>query len=255
MSLDIIENMHSSLMFVPTKDFISSPENDGIKYEEVFIDTPDGEKLHGYFLLSSEKTKKTMIYLHGNADNVSSWYKSCFTIQKHVPVNALIIDYRGYGKSTGKPTRKGVIIDAQAMYQYLIQRGLTSNDISIYGMSIGGAIGLELAIRVKVKSIVIQSSISSIQEVAKDFYPVIPQFIIRNDLFNSAENIKKITVPVFISHGSNDETVPVKHSYKLYEQANEPKKLLILKGAGHNELGNYFNKEYFNTLRELFTYI
>ena len=253
MLLDIIENMHSYLMFVPSKDFLSSPKNDGIEYEEVFIDTTDGEKLYGYFLPAKEKTKNTMLYLHGNADNVSSWYISCMEIQKHVPVNALIVDYRGYGKSTGRPTRSGVIIDAQSMYKYLIQRGFTSNDISIYGMSIGGAIGLELAVREKVKSIVIQSSISSIQEVAKDMYPMIPQIIIRDDLFNSSENIKKINVPVFISHGSNDETVPVKHSYRLFELANEPKKLLILKGAGHNELSKFFNEEYFDILKELFT--
>lgn len=252
MQLDIIEKIHNVLMFAPTKELVSSPKNDGIEYEEIFIDTPDKEKLHGYFLPASKKTKNTMLYLHGNADNVTSWYKSCFEIQKHVPVNALVIDYRGYGKSTGKPTRRGVIIDAQSMYQYLIHRGLTNSDISIYGMSIGGAIGLELAIREKVKSIVIQSSIMSIKEAAKDIYPALPQFMIKNDLFNSTENIKKINVPVFISHGENDETVSVRHSYKLYELANKPKTLLILKGAGHNDLGVFFNEEYFKILKELF---
>jgi len=250
---NMIEALHNTLIFAPTREFIATPDTEGINYEEVFIKTEDGETLYGYFLPYKDKTKNTILYLHGNADNISSWYTACTEIQKKVPVNALVVDYRGYGKSTGSPTRIGVIKDAVAMYDFLIEKGYSNNEISIYGRSIGGAIGLELAKRKEVKSIVLQSSFTCIRDIAKDIYPIFPQAIIKNDLLNSAQIIKGIKIPILISHGALDETVPVKHSYKLFELANEPKKLIILEGAGHNDVASFFNKEYFDFLKELFT--
>ena len=248
----ILENIHSSLIFYPSREFVSSPAQDGIEHEEVFINTPDGEKLHGYFFPASEETNKTVIYLHGNAQNVSSWYIAPVEIQKHVPVNFLLIDYRGYGKSTGKPTMEGVIIDAQAMYKYLIDKGFKAEDISVYGRSIGGAISLELAMREKVKSVVVQSSFISLREIAKEMFPFIPNVLVKNNLWNSQEIIKTINIPVLISHGDKDEIVSVSHSYKLFEFANEPKKLIILKGASHNDISSCLTEEYFTALKELF---
>lgn len=251
--MNILENIHNSLIFYPTKEFFSSPKDEGINFEEIFIDTQDGEKLYGYFFPSNEKTNNTIIYLHGNAQNVSTWYLAPVEIQKHVPVNALLVDYRGYGKSTGSPTIEGVVKDAHAMYKYLIDEGCKPEDISLYGRSIGGAIALELATREKVKSVVVQSSFTSLSDIAKEIYPLVPEVLIKNDYWNSKELIKKINYPILISHGDKDEIVPVSHSYKLYELANEPKKLIILKGATHNDISSYFTKEYFETLNELFT--
>jgi len=178
--MNLIQNIHNTLIFYPSKEVYSSPQNDGINHKEVFIKTKDGETLHGYFLPSPHgQTKKTIIYLHGNAENVSTWYEAPVEIQKHVPVNALIVDYRGYGKSTGSPSIEGVVTDAQAMYEYLLlKEGFKGEDISIYGRSIGGAIGLELASRVKVKSIVVQSSFTSLVDIAKELYPFIPKVIV-----------------------------------------------------------------------------
>ena len=250
--MEILENIHNSLIFYPTKEVFASPAQDGIEHEEVFIKTADDENLHGYFFPANIKTKKTVIYLHGNAQNVSTWYIAPVEIQKHVPVNFLLVDYQGYGKSTGKPSVEGVITDAQAMYKYLIERGDKPEDISLYGRSIGGAIALELAIREKVKSVVVQSSFTSLKEIAKELFPFIPNQLVKNSLWNSQEIIKKINAPILISHGDQDEIVPVSHSYKLFEAANEPKKIIVLKGAAHNELSSYFTEEYFNTLQNMF---
>lgn len=249
----LIKNLHNNLLFYPSKDFCSTPGSEGIVHEEIFIDTEDMEKLHGYFFPAKDKTDKAIIYLHGNGDNVSGWYIAPFQIQQYVNVNALLIDYRGYGKSTGKPSIDGVIKDAEAMYAYLIRRGYKSKDISLYGRSLGGAIALELANKATVRSIVIQSSFTSLKDAAKDIYPFIPSILIEGKTFNSKELIKKITIPVLISHGEDDEVIPVKHSYVLYELANEPKKLIVFPNADHNNVGKHFNEEYFNALSQLFT--
>ena len=250
--MNLIANIHNSLIFYPSREFCSSPAEEGIPHEEIFIATEDGKKLHGYFFPHKEKTTKTIIYLHGNAQNVSDWYPAPIGIQKHVPVNALLVDYCGYGKSTGKPTIHGVITDAVAMYDFLIKRGYKPEDISVYGRSIGGAIALELAVRKKLKSIVVQSSFTSLVDIAKEIYPFVPGALIQNNHWNSKELIKKINCPVLISHGDRDEIVNVSHSYKLYKLANEPKKLIILKGASHNDISTYFNNEYFEALCKIF---
>lgn len=251
--MKIVENIQNGLIFYPSKEIYSSPEQAGIKSEEVFIKTEDGETLHGYYLPSPHGfTSNVIIYLHGNAENVSAWYEAPVLIQRYVPVNALIVDYRGYGKSTGKPTIEGTIIDAQAMYKFLIKRGFKGEDISLYGRSIGGAIALELAIRETVRSVVVQSSFTSLRDIAKEIYPFLPDVLIENNHWHSKDLIKKITYPILISHGDRDQIVSISHSYKLFEAANEPKKLIILKGASHNDVSSYFTDEYFNVLKELF---
>ena len=248
--MDLLENLQNSLIFYPSKDFYPLP--DALKYEEVFVRTIDREKLHGYFLPAAVETDHTIIYLHGNAENVSSWYEACVEIQKHVNVNALIVDYRGYGKSTGNPTIEGVINDALATYDFLIERKISPENISVYGRSIGGAVALELASKRTVKSVVVQSSFTSLMDIGKELYPFVPQSLINVRFWNSVELIKRIQIPVLISHGDRDEIVPVSHSYKLFEAANNPKKLIILKGAAHNDISSYFNEEYFSVLKEFF---
>ena len=251
--MGILEQLHNSLIFFPTKDFFSSPLDEDVEHEDVYIKTEDDETLHGYFLPVKNQTK-VMLYLHGNADNVSTWYTACTEIQKHVHVNALIVDYRGYGKSTGKPTVKGVINDVLAMYKYLIARGFKGEDISVYGRSLGGALALELTAREQVRSTVVQSSFTSLKDIAKALYPFVPEKIVINGHLNSVEHIKKISVPILISHGDRDEIIPVAHSYKLYATARnqDKKKLIILKGAMHNNLSNFFDEEYFKSLNHMF---
>ncbi len=240
------------LLFNPSTKIYSSPAQNGINHEEVYIDTPDGKKLHGYFLPAKEKTNKTVIFLHGNDLNVSRWFLAPVVLQQQVPVNFLIVDYRGYGKSTGSPTSHGLITDAVAMYDFLINKGFKKDDISVYGRSLGGAVALELTKRRSLHSAVIQSSFSSLRELVKNKYPYIPSFLIKNDLFNSKETANDLHIPLLVSHGTNDKIVPLNQSEELYKNASEPKKLIVLQGAGHEHLKKYYTEEYFQALRELF---
>lgn len=244
--------LRDNLIFIPSKKVYSLPQEKGIKHEEVFIDTHDGEKLHGYFLPAKKETNKVVIFLHGHDLNVSRWFLAPVHLQEQVDVNFLVVDYRGYGKSSGKPTSKGLVIDSLAMYEYLKDKGYKSEDISVYGRSLGGGVALELASRVQVKSVIVQSSFSSMKEVIKFHLPYLPSFLIRNNLFNSEELIKKINAPVLISHGTMDERIPIEQVLRLYGSANEPKKLVLLPGAGHEHLKDFYTEEYFSALKELF---
>src|SRR3989338_4439533 len=248
--MDLVETLHSKLLFAPIKGNHLSPKDEGIQFEEIFIKTSDGENLHSYFFPASEKTDKILIYFHGNAQNLSAWYPAAVRIQKHISINALIFDYRGYGKSSGIPSREGVIVDAVSVYEYLLERGFKPENISLYGRSLGGAVAIELASIKKIKSLSVISTFTSLRDMGKCHYPMLPLGLIKNNLFNSIEKIKNISVPILISHGSNDEVVPLNQAYELFAAANESKKLIILKGAGHNDVSEYFNDEYFKFLKD-----
>ena len=251
--LDFLDALRNFLLFAPSKiDYLQSADKKHMNLEDVYTRTLDGELLHGYFLKEPQDTDKAVIYFHGNDLNISKWYSAATTLQKHIPANFLIVDYRGYGKSTGIPSFQGLILDGLATYNHLIQRGFKTNNISIYGRSMGGAVALELASRVNVRSVVVQSSITTFRDLIKAHFPYIPSFLIKNDLFNLQKLIKKVHAPILISHGDKDKVSPLKFSYKLYELANEPKKLIILNNATHRRLTSFFTEEYFNTLRELF---
>lgn len=247
--MSVLESFQNSLIFLPDKNDYGSPSDAGVNFEDVYVRTSDGETLHGYFF--PQESDKILIYLHGNAQNVTAWYLAAIEIIKNIPVNILLVDYRGYGKSTGKPTLDGVINDSLAMYDHVISKGFKEENISLLGRSLGGGISLELASRKKVKSINLISAFTSFLDMCREHYPMIPLSIVRNDLLNSKELIKKIKTPVFIVHGDRDSIVGVSHAYNLYENANEPKKLLILKGAGHNEINPFLNKDYFETLSQM----
>ncbi len=258
--LDLRNKLINYLMFKPTDIEYSHPSKSNIQYKDVLVTTPDGETLHGYYLpcpvstgVESVPVNKIMLFLHGYDKNVTSWFAACTNLQKHVPINALIMDYRGYGQSTGTPSCKGLITDALAMYQHLINNGYKGEDISLYGQSLGSAVALELATRVKIQSIAIQSSYISLRNLLKYHQPYIPSIFIKNDLFNPSELIKKINVPILIGHGSEDKISPLGNAYKLFDLANEPKKLIILNGAGHGHLKNYLTEEYFETMKKLYS--
>lgn len=252
--MDLLESFQNSLIFLPDRNNYGSPESEGFDFEEVYVKTPDGETLHGYFFPcrgDHVHSDKVLIYLHGNAQNVSAWYLAVTEIIKNIPVNILIVDYRGYGKSTGKPSLKGVIVDAISMYDYVIERGFKEENISLLGRSLGGGIALELATRKKIKSINLISAFTSLADMCREHYPAIPLNIVKNELLNSKELIQKVSSFVFIVHGDKDTIVNVSHAYNLFENANEPKKLLILKGAGHNEINPYLTNDYFKILGEM----
>lgn len=249
--IDPIEELHNNLIFAPNKVITVTPSMLGIDFEEVNIKTKDAEFLHGYYLPSKKETDKAFIYFHGNGDNVSC-FDLCSVIQEKISINVLIYDYRGYGYSTGKPTRKNAIEDAQEIYRFLINKGFKPENISLYGRSLGGAIALELACKEKIKSLVLESSFTSIKDIAKDLYPVLPEPFIKNDIFNSKELIRKINVPILIVHGTNDEVVKIKHGEELFSLANEPKKFIIYEGAMHNDVSGFFDEKYFKYLEEIF---
>ncbi len=258
---NVIDNLHGKVLFRANTEVDDNEiEKAGIKNKEVMIDVPgtENEKLQGYYLPSPVLTDKAVIYLHGRAHNNGNSARACMKIQEHVPVNVLMADYRGFGKSAGKATPEGVVEDAKTMYEFLIQKGFKPENITIYGHSLGGAIAIELASQMKdkVRNLIIQSSFSSAKEVAKEYknkyLSFIPEVIanlvnkVSPDVFDSKETIKNIdpNTRLLIFHGSDDEYISPEQSNALLDNAPVANKhLVVLKGVKHNDFFEHFDTD------------
>lgn len=218
-------------IFFPMRQIEYTPKDIGLIYKEVFFKAEDGVELNGW-LIPAKGTKGTILFLHGNAGNISHRFEK-LQIFHDLNLNVFIFDYRGYGKSKGSPSEKGLYLDAKAAYDYLVSKeGIRKEEIILFGESLGGAVAIDLASKKKVKAIIVESAFSSAKDMAKRIYPFIPSFFITSD-FNSVKKIKNIQVPKLIIHSVDDEIVPFDLGRKLFEAAPPPKEFLKIRG-GHN---------------------
>jgi len=220
------------MIFFPDREIVETPQAWGLEYENVILDTKDNLQLHGWFIPNQE-SKHTLLFFHGNAGNISHRGESV-RIFHRLGLNVLIFDYRGYGKSQGKPGEQGMYQDANAAWSYLTQiKGMESNNIIIFGRSLGGAIATKLAFDVQPGKLILESTFSSGKDMAKSIFPFMSHFIVVRFGFNSEERIKNVTCPVLVIHSPDDEIIPFRLGEKIYAAANEPKTFFRLKGD-HN---------------------
>jgi alpha-beta hydrolase superfamily lysophospholipase len=244
--LRVFENR---LIFFPPRypERFASPEDYGIHPEEIWLNASDGIRLNAYFL-SKPESQKALLWFHGNAENIGMGLEH-LTLLSRLGVNVLEVDYRGYGKSEGSPDEAGVYRDAEAAYQYLAaSRHFVPENIFIYGHSLGGAVAVELASRHPCGGLIVESSFTSVPEMARHIYRVPLAVYIPQCRFDSLAKITRVKAPVLIVHGTGDRVVPFSMGRRLYEAANEPKTFLPVDGAGHDNPDLVGGHAYFNTL-------
>ncbi len=232
----------SRLIYFPEteQDISFTPTQIGLAYESVKISTTDNETLHGWFVPTPE-AKATVLFFHGNAGNIS--HRMDYLPMFHrLGYNLFIIDYRGYGQSSGSPSESGTYQDAQAAWRYLVEdKGVVPSRVVIFGESLGGAVASWLAAREKPGALVLASAFTSVPDMATKIYPFLPVHLISRFDYNTLESLRSVACPVLVAHSPEDEIVPFKHGQKLYQAAPEPKQFLTLQG-GHNN-GFIFMRE------------
>ncbi len=206
--------------------------------EEVFIETPDGERLNGIWS-TVENRKGLVLYFHGNAGSLDGW-KGVARDFNRLNYEVLIIDYRGYGKSTGTITEDGLYTDAQAAWDFALARGIAASDIVIYGRSIGTGPASELALRVKdARALVHETPFTSLLDIANSIYPfLLPKLTLRFH-FENDKKLPQLTMPMLLIHGTQDEVIPLSHSKELHELLKGRASLAIIEGGTHNDLGAF----------------
>ena len=234
-----VRYIESKSIFYPDKEILVTPKQIGLNFEDVFFRTKDGILLNGWFIRCNN-AKATIIFCHGNAGNISHRLEKIALFHK-AGLNTLIFDYRGYGKSQGSPSENGVYLDAQAAYDYLLDReDIDKEKIVSFGSSLGGAIAVDLAVKRKCAALVADSTFTNTKDMGKTVYPFIPTFLYSTK-FNSIDKVATIKIPKLFIHSINDEIVPFKLGNKLFKSACEPKEFLQILGAhnvGFSESGN-----------------
>jgi len=225
----------SSMVYYPEigREIVATPRQAGLDYEEVRLLAADGVALHGWFVPSAQ-SRGTVLFLHGNAGNIS--HRLDFLRMFHrLGYSTLIIDYRGYGNSGGKPSEQGTYQDAEAAWRHLTEtRKIPSDTIALFGESLGGAVAAWLAVRHKPAALVIASGFTSVPDLAAKFYPFLPVRWLSRFSYDTRAYLRAVEAPVFIAHSPEDEIIPYRHGRALYDAAKPPKQFLELSG-GHNE--------------------
>jgi fermentation-respiration switch protein FrsA (DUF1100 family) len=227
-------SLDERLLFYPSK----YPEGDwkpkGLNFEDVWFDADDGARLHGWYC-PCDRPRAVVLFAHGNAGNLSHRAPLMQYLQKDLRVSALIFDYRGYGRSEGVPTVKGVLKDGRAARTLLARRaGIKESQIVLMGRSLGGAIVVQLAAESPPRGLILESTFSSFKDVAAHHYPLLAWLVPANKL-NSAVKIATYKGPLLQSHGDADRTIPYALGRKLFKAANEPKSFITIPGGDHND--------------------
>ncbi len=234
---------------MPTRELVATPSDIGLDYESLKLNTKDNEQIHAWYIPTQNHTAKTVLFLHGNAGNISHRLET-IKIFNQLNLNILILDYRGFGKSTGKPSEHGIYIDADTAWQYLIEeKNLSSDQIIIAGRSLGGGAAAELAKKVQPAMLILESTFTSMTEVSAIHYPFMPTSLIVKHEYETLDKLKDIHSPVVIAHSKNDEVIPFEHSQRNFAAANEPKKFITLQG-GHGNGFLFSINTYVNGLQQ-----
>jgi len=199
---------------------------------DVWLQTSDGVRLHAWWIPRPEARVVTLFF-HGNAGNLTHRADAMRQITSAGSA-LLILDYRGYGKSQGRPSEKGLYADADAAYQYLIGAGWPPERILAHGESLGAAVAVDLASRRQVGGVVLEAPFSSGRDVAARVLPLVGPLVVWS--FNSESKITRLRAPLLIIHGDRDGVIPFDLGRKLYQAAAEPKTFHRVAGAGHNNL-------------------
>jgi fermentation-respiration switch protein FrsA (DUF1100 family) len=233
----------SSLVFLPEmdRDYRASPATIGLPFKPLKLGTTDGETLDGWFVPAQDETRGLVIFFHGNAGNIA--HRLDYLRMFHeLGLATLIVDYRGYGLSSGSPTEQGTYRDAEAIWRHArdVLR-FPADRIVLFGESLGGGVAAQLAANHRPAALVLASTFTSVPDLGADLYPLLPIRLLAHIRYETLKKLALISCPVMVIHSRNDEIIPFTHGRRLFEAALPPKKFLEVDG-GHNE-GLVFSRD------------
>ena len=249
------------MIFFPLPALSTTPANLQIDYEDVWLPVSVGadevERLHGWWIPApSTASGKVLLFLHGNSINMGANVDQLARFHQ-LGFSVLSIDYRGFGCSDGGfPTESTVSRDAQTAWNYLVgDRGVLPEEIVIYGYSLGGAIAIELAKgqRIKPAGLIIEGSFTSMRDMVDYRHPrlnIFPIDLLLRQKFDSLSKLRALSIPLLFIHGLDDDDVPAYMSQQLFDAASEPKQLLMVPGAGHENVGSVNSEDYLQAIRQ-----
>ncbi len=231
----VVYLMQARMLYLPEvagRALVMTPRDAGMSFDDVALETTDGVKLHGWFVAG--RSERVVLFFHGNAGNISHRLDSIRQFHE-LGLSVLIIDYRGYGQSEGRATEHGLYRDAEAAWHYLTEtRGIAAGNIVIFGRSLGASVASRLAARREPAALIVESSFTSVPDIAADLYPWLPVRWLCRLRHATRDYIRDVRCPVLVVHSRDDEIIPFRHGEEIFAAANEPRTLLTISG-GHND--------------------
>jgi fermentation-respiration switch protein FrsA (DUF1100 family) len=237
LTLYLLQGKMVFLSGLPGRALTATPGDIGLEYEDVSLTTSDDERLHGWYVPATDR-RGVVLFFHGNAGNISHRLDS-IGIFHQLGLDTFIIDYRGYGQSTGKTNEHGTYLDAQAAWSYLVdERRIPADRIIIFGRSLGGAVGAWLGAQPDMKNgpaaMIIESSFTSGVDMARRLYPFLPVQLITRLRYPVAEYASRLECPVLVVHSRDDEIIPFAMGQSIFSAVKQRKSFLELRGDHNN---------------------
>ena len=221
----------------------------GLPLEEVWFQTEDGEKLFGWYVQSSPAAP-VLLWCHGNAGNVIHRLENMAELYR-LGLSVFIFDYRGYGRSSGKPSEEGLYRDAAAAHDYLVStRGVRPERLILFGRSIGASVAGDLAARKPAAGLILESPFPSIAAMARVHYLGLPMHWLLSGRFPLAERLARVTMPVLVLHGDRDDIVPIALGREVFDAVPGRKSFYVIEGADHNNTYQVGGRAYFKRLTQ-----
>jgi fermentation-respiration switch protein FrsA (DUF1100 family) len=246
----VITRFLNALLYFPARALYATPTEAGLKHDEIRFQAEDGVPLHGWWIPAPRRPAAAHVLLcHGNAGNIGDRVLHA-KLLSDAGLDVFLFDYRGYGRSEGAPDEEGTYRDARAALAALLkQAGVDHGRIVYVGESVGGAVALALALEAPPLGLVLQSAFTCIRDMCRLHYPVIPAALVP-DAYPNLRRVAELRSPLLVIHGDRDDIVPVGHGRALFEAARAPKRVEIVRGAGHNDLIEAMGASYGTTIAE-----
>lgn len=243
----MLRGLEAGFIYFPQRAYDARPEDFGLAAETLSLESAGGVKLEGWWIRGAGRT--ALLYFHGNAGNISHRLERAKLLVESLGLDVFLVDYRGYGASSGKPDEAGLYADGEAIIRAAAERGFKPDRIVLFGESLGGAVAIETALRHPCLALILETPFRSIAAVARAIYPFLPAFLIRTRFDNEAK-IARVTAPKLIVAAEKDDVIPPGHARRLFDLASPPKDFYVIPGATHNDTYLAGGKQYVEKWRQ-----
>jgi len=245
---DMLNRFIESQIFFPDRFLICTPAEAVLDFDDVWFDTSDGVRLHGW-LVPAKENSPLMLFCHGNAGNISHRVDNIRRLHD-IGLSVFIFDYRGYGQSSGRITEAGFYLDAEAAFREARKFVDRANlKLVIFGRSLGGIAAVHLGAQFRSSGLILESTFTHMAGMAAVHFPLpVPAKLLQHRL-NSLDKIGRIKAPILFFHGDLDTIVPIDLGRELFDAATAPKEFVTISGAEHNDTYFVGGQVYFDKIR------
>ncbi len=229
----------SSLVFFPSKTILASPTDYKMTFEDVFLESSNGAKIHGWYIPADSATNslnRTVLFCHGNGGNISHRLE-IISLWRSLGFSVFCFDYQGYGLSQGSPSEDATYADVRASWDYLtLTRNIAPSDIIVLGRSMGAAVATGLVADLSKNNLptpsglILEAPFTSVPDMGARLYPFLPVRLLSRITYDNQSHLAKIHIPTLFLHGSDDSVVPLSMGHEVFKSANEPKRFVELSG-------------------------